>query len=266
MSTAWTLVPRGRGAGFVTMSSSEILPESPRSSALSSLRSRASVGLAALSTVLLQGPGTAARAMSLEDANTKLLNYKLPPVLFVPPGFQVIVSEFGRGNSKEPITNPILVQFCAPNLWLTKTTNVNSNGEAGTISAGDYIKGDSAFLFTAPGGVPGDKAGIDKLIQKSLSQKGDGLESFKVTKIAPGAKGVDGREYTIADISYQINTEAGFLIGRKGVVSLTSVGSQVQILVSVTTDKRYKQLEASLRDIANSYRVYKLDSGVFTQE
>jgi hypothetical protein len=81
--------------------------------------------------------------------------------------------------------------------------------------------------------------------------------------------------------------EAGFLIGRKGVVSLTSVGNDIQVypphpllgdcpprpylpitplthplgavaglvvrqaLVSVTTDKRYKNLERDLRDIAD---------------
>ena len=33
--------------------------------------------------------------------------------------------------------------------------------------------------------------------------------------------------------------------------------------MSVTTDKRYKTLEGTLRDIAGSFRVYKLKSGVF---
>ena len=36
------------------------------------------------------------------------------------------------------------------------------------------------------------------------------------------------QEYITADISYTINTEAGFLIGRKGVVSMTSVGPFIQ--------------------------------------
>ena len=224
---------------------------------------RAAVGAAVGASVLLQRPGRA-QAGALEDANQKLQGYKLPPLLFVPPGFQPVVSEFGRGSTKEPIANPILVQFAAPNLWITKKTSVNTNGEAGTISAGDYIKGDSAFLFTSPGSLQTDKASIDKIIQKSLSQKGDPLESFKVVKVAAGAKGIDGREYVLADIAYSLNTEAGFLIGRKGVVSLTSVGSQVQALVCVTTDKRWKSLEQTLRDVAASFRVYKLDSGIFS--
>jgi hypothetical protein len=36
------------------------------------------------------------------------------------------------------------------------------------------------------------------------------------------------QEYLTAEIAYTINTEAGFLIGRKGVVSLTSVGPFIQ--------------------------------------
>ena len=58
--------------------------------------------------------------------------------------------------------------------------------------------------------------------------------------------------------------QAGFLIGRKGVVSLTSVGPYIQALVCVSTDKRYKNLEGALRDMANSFRVYKLKSGIFS--
>jgi hypothetical protein len=203
-------------------------------------------------------------AGSLENANNKLAEYNLTPVLFVPPGFQTIVSEFGRGSAKTPMSNPIVVQFSAPGLWVTKKTNVNTNGEAGTISAGDYIKGDSAFLFTSPGPLPTDKSSISSFIQKSLSQKGDPLESFKLTNIKSGIKGEDGREYTLADIAYSLNTEAGFLIGRKGVVSITSVGSQVQALVSVTTDKRWKNLETTIRDIAGTFRVYKLNTGIFS--
>ena len=77
---------------------------------------------------------------ALEDANNKLTSYGLPPILFVPPGFAPIVSEFGRGNIKEKMSNPVLVQFSKPQLWVVGTTSVNNNGEAGTISAnGNHI-------------------------------------------------------------------------------------------------------------------------------
>ena len=71
----------------------------------------------------------------LESANNKLSNYGLPPILFVPPNFTPIVSEFGRGNAKEQMTNPVVVEFSHPSLWVTATTTVNNNGESGTISA-----------------------------------------------------------------------------------------------------------------------------------
>lgn len=68
------------------------------------------------------------------------------------------------------------------------------------------------------------------------------------------------------DFDYQINTEAGFLIGRKAVVSVTSVGGQIEGLVAVTTDKRWRNngLEPILRSAAESFRVYKLNSGIFS--
>lgn len=239
-------------------------PSSPRSEAFKSTLSGART-LAALSLFLKAKPALAFGA--LENANQKLNDYGLPPIIFVPSGFSPIVSEYGRGNSKEKMENPILVQFAHPSLWVVATTSVNTNGEAGTVSANDYIKGDSAFLYTMP--LNGEKLSVDnkaiisKFIEKSLSQKGDPLESFKVGTPRLGPTGVNGQQYILADISYALNTEAGFLIGRKGVVSVCNVGNQLQGLVSVTTDKRWKTLEPSIRNIADSFRVYKLDSGIF---
>lgn len=75
-------------------------------------------------------------ASSLESANIKLSTYDLPPILFCPQGFSTIVSEYGRGNAKQPMNDPVIVQFSYPALWVSSTTSVNNNGEAGTISAG----------------------------------------------------------------------------------------------------------------------------------
>ena len=167
------------------------------------------------------------------------------------------------------MTNPILVQFAHPGLWIESLTTVNTNGEAGTVSANDYIKGDSAFFYNQPlkeseSLNEGAKELVGNFIKKSLSQKGDPLETFKVTALKKGPVGADGQPYYIADIAYTLNTEAGFLIGRKGIVSLTSVGPFVQALICVATDKRYKNNEGDLRDIANSFRIYKLKSGIFS--
>ena len=72
--------------------------------------------LALTSAALLRpAPAFAGR---LENVNEKLTGYGLPPILFVPPGFMPLVSEYGRGNIKEAMTNPILIQFSHPALWV----------------------------------------------------------------------------------------------------------------------------------------------------
>ena len=61
---------------------------------------------------------TVANAGKQDEANAKLAAYGLPPILFVPPGFTPLVSEFGRGNIREAMTNPIIVQFAHPGLLI----------------------------------------------------------------------------------------------------------------------------------------------------
>ena len=162
---------------------------------------------------------------------------------------------------------------------------MNNNGEAGTIAANDYIKGDSAFLYVIPA-PEGEslsstsKALVQKILLKcntcllgiylnnynvALSQKGDPVESFKVGQVTAGARGSDGTPYVIAEISYQLNTEAGFLIARKGYASLTQVGPNIQSLVALSTTQRFKNgIGEKLKDIVDSFRVYKLNSGIFS--
>ena len=53
------------------------------------------------------------------------------------------------------------------------------------------------------------------------------------------------------------------MIERRGVASVTSVGPALEGLVTVTTSKRYKNLEPTVRAIADSFRVYPLNSGIF---
>ena len=211
-------------------------------------------------------------ASLLSDANTKLGGYGLPPIVFVPPNFVPLVSEYGRGSNDKPILNPILVQFAHPSSWVTQKTAVNNNGESGTVGANDYIKGDSANLFerNMPSGESlsiNNKKLITQVLMEALGRKGDVLESFKVYQIESNGKGIKGEEYFIAYFSYALNTEAGFLINRKGIASFTNVGPNIQALITGTTDKRYgKGLEQKLKDIATSFRVYKLNSGVFSTE
>ena len=148
----------------------------------------------ALFASTLLAPSRASAAMNsasmfmagrLEDVNDKLASYGLPPLLFVPPGFTPLVSEFGRGNIKQAMVNPILIQFCHPGLWVEATTTINNNGEAGTVSANDYIKGDSAFFFnqalkSGESLGEGSKDLAKSFMLAALSQKGDPVEVFKV--------------------------------------------------------------------------------------
>lgn len=207
---------------------------------------------------------------ALEDANSKLQEYSLPPILFVPPNFSPLVSEIGRGSIKESMSNPIVVQFSHPKFWVVQRTSVNVNGEAGTVAANDYMKGDTSYLYLLPykeNTFDGNKATIKSFILKALSQKGDPVDSLAILQINEGAKGVDGQSYYIVDFQYQLNTEAGFLINRRAVLSITKVGDgYLQGLVSATTDKRWRNnnLEKTLRDVAESFRVYKLNSGIFS--
>jgi hypothetical protein len=126
----------------------------------------------AFSTALLVN-NKPAHAFSQQDANQLLSSYELPPILYIPPGFAPLVSEFGRGNIKKGLDkqNPILVQYCHPSLWVVQKTSVNNNGESGTIGANDYIKGDSSFLYVAPDGFVSDNELPLTVTSKKLVEK-----------------------------------------------------------------------------------------------
>jgi len=202
------------------------------------------------------------------EANNKLSEYGLPPIVFVPPGFSPLVSEYGRGSKDKPIENPIVVQFAHPNTWIVQKTQTNNNGESGTVGANDYVKGDSANFYETP--LPSgeslsvtNKGLYSKILQEALGRKGDVLESFKILKVESVGKGIKGEEYFRTYYSYSLNTEAGFLINRKGIATFTNVGPNIQALITAATDKRYgKGLEKTLEDITLSFRVYKMFTNI----
>ena len=204
----------------------------------------------------------------ISEANNKLSEYGLPPIVFVPPGFSPLVCEYGRGSKDKPIENPIIVQFAYPSSWVVQKTQINNNGESGTVGANDYIKGDSANFYERPlpaGEILSDKNTniYNKILQEALSRKGDVLESFKTLKIESVGKGVKGEEYFRVYFSYALNTEAGFLINRKGIATFTNIGPNIQVLITAATDKRYgKGLEKILEDITQSFRVYKMFTNI----
>lgn len=54
------------------------------------------------------------------------------------------------------------------------------------------------------------------------------MDSFKVLGVRSEKDTLSGRSYTLVDISYTLNTQAGFLVDRRGVASVTSVGPFLQ--------------------------------------
>jgi hypothetical protein len=61
-------------------------------------------------------------------------------------GLTPLVEIYGKGANRFPL----LVTFQYPFDWVVVTPNNDANSEAGTISAGEYAKGDSATLFVNP--------------------------------------------------------------------------------------------------------------------
>ncbi|CAN0213156.1 unnamed protein product [Chrysoparadoxa australica] len=82
-------------------------------------------------------------------------------------------------------------------------------------------------------------------------------QSFKLKSVGDGVEGINGQKYFIAEFSYDLLTGAGFIVERKGFAGLTQVGTGVQLLVSATTAKRFKELKPQLQEVAKSFRVYK---------
>ena len=64
--------------------------------------------------------------------------------------------------------------------------------------------------------------------------------------------------------SYDLNTGAGFIVNRRATLSVAAIGDTLHSLTAATTQKRFTELRDSLREIAKSFRVYRLNTGVFS--
>ena len=208
-----------------------------------------------------------AHAASLSKINAKLQAYGLPGVSFVPDGMTPLLEIYGKSKNRFPL----LVTFNHPSTWVVTLPSIDVNGEDGTIQAGEYAKGDTAtlYVYTDPGKVNDINSQPKELFEKSLikaiSQKGDNMyQNFKITKLEPSTVG--DQQYMLVDFKYQLLTGAGFEVDRKGVASVTSEGSAVEVMWAASTAVRYKKTEGQLRDIVKSFRCYadgiKLDSEV----
>ncbi|CAM9442021.1 unnamed protein product [Ascophyllum nodosum] len=227
------------------------------------------VGAALLGAVVVTGGAASpASAASTADANKKLSSFDLPPVVNAPNGFNTLVEGYGMdaglkntlGSSNR---DPFLVTWNYPKGWIVNRPNTDTNKEAGTVSTGDYGRGDSAALFVANKSLVGgnslsNKESVEGVIKKALAQKGDNqFQSFKLKSVKEGATDYAGNKYYIADFQYELLTGAGFIVERKGVASVAEVGNNVAAVVGATTASRAKSVKAQLQEIANSFRAYE---------
>mmetsp|Transcript_7217 Transcript_7217/g.10758 ORF Transcript_7217/g.10758 Transcript_7217/m.10758 type:complete len:281 (+) Transcript_7217:11-853(+) len=199
-------------------------------------------------------------AISLKNANQKLQDYGLPLLETPMSGMKPLLEIYGRDQSRETY----LVTWNYPNGWITQRPSLDTNSEDGTISTGDYQKGDSAFFFVMPNNdiqkedfVLSNKKIFENVILKSISQKGvNQIQNFKLKKVSEGAAGKNDQKYFIVDFQYDLLTGAGFTVERKGYGSVTQLGRGIQSVTAVTTSNRFKKLQPQLEEVAKTFRVY----------
>jgi len=153
----------------------------------------------------------------------------------------------------------LLVRWNFPNGWLIISPDITENGEAGTLGANNFIKGDSEVFTSAklPGGKPLKEQGKEFFGQLLSSQMtSDVYEDVKPKKIKAVTM-EDGTEMVFFDFSYTLLTRAGFTVERRGMASALQLNSDTALaLVCATTALRYKELEPLLRQSVDTFRAY----------
>ena len=243
-------------------------------------RQRAAVSMGAAPTptrrsvlsALLAAPAALALAppsavLAESKANVRLASLGFAPLPSV--GGYIQLAEFlGRASAANidgektrgfKLSSPLLVAFNYPQTWVTALPTISSNGESGTVSAGNYIKGDSAafVVFDAPRSAKTAADLPKEVLAQSVvaSATSDVYQDVKVRDVAKRAGGAAG-DYVTYDYTYTLLTRAGFEVDRKGVGAATLVNGQVGALITATTALRWKSEESKLRELTKSFVVY----------
>jgi len=221
--------------------------------------------LATAPAALLLSP-EAARAGD-SKANRLLVSLGFPPLPDTKGYFQLaeFVGRTGAANIDGQKTrgfnlqSPLLVAFNYPQTWVTALPTTSSNGESGTVSAGNYIKGDSASFVSVP--VSAKKASDikkDKLAESVVtSATGDVYQDVKVSKITPRDDDYIQWEYT-----YTLLTRAGFEVDRRGVAAGAIVNGQLAAMITATTSQRWKSEQDKLKELCQSFHAYPVKKQV----
>jgi len=197
---------------------------------------------------------------ALKKVNSQLSGFGLPTLSKLPDGFSPLLEIYGKGKNRVPL----LVEFLYPSEWIVVLPNLDLNSEDGTIQAGQFSAGDTATFFVLDDNdqkiddiSAQSKEFYTNVVTSAISQKSSNIyQDFKITKIEQIEGEVKGQKYTLVDFKYGLLTGAGFEVDRKGVASITHVGSATQVLWCASTRQRYKKTEDSLRTIASSFRVF----------
>lgn len=200
-------------------------------------------------------------ALNFGNYQKQMANFGLPAPSSIPDGLSPVLEFYGKAV---PGQVPLLVTFFSPSTWILQRPSIDKNGEDGTISTGDYGKGDSASLFVAPPLKEGesltamDKQYFADLVFAGSTQKGVNLlQNFKLIKFSVAEDSTDEQPAVNVEYSYDLLTGAGFEVSRRGVGRVTSVGGKsTQALLVQTTSNRWKKLEPTLRNVAKSFKVY----------
>lgn len=168
----------------------------------------------------------------------------------------------GQKVRERAFSQILLVRFLYPSGWLIAKPDITENGEAGTLGANNFIKGDSAVFTSLK--LPGGKALKDQpkdffatLLSSQMTN--DVYEDVKPKKIT-SVVAADGTEQVLFEFGYTLLTRAGFTVERKGVAAAVQVGDAAMGLICATTALRYKELEPMLKQAADSFRVYPVKS------
>jgi len=165
----------------------------------------------------------------------------------------------GQKVKQRTFNDILLVRWNFPSGWLIISPDITENGEAGTLGANNFIKGDSEVFTSAklPGGKPlkeQSKEFFGQLLSSQMTS--DVYEDIKPKKIKPVTM-EDGTEMVFFDFSYTLLTRAGFTVERRGMASALQLNSDTALaLVCATTALRYKELEPLLRQSVDTFRAY----------
>jgi len=217
-------------------------------------------------------------SLSEKDCNNQLAAYGLPQMEKVPGGFKPLLIPVGgtvganidgskvvesigslltKGGLKRG--ERVLLNFVYPSAWIVSVPTSTGNGESGTVSANNYVKGDSAVVCALPLEEDEDIESQDKTYFQDLMTQAvpaNLWQNFKLVKKTPaGEQG--GQEMVDIEYRYDLIT-SGPIIGRHGFARIVHTGGNAVAMGATTSDTRFKGQKEALITAAKSFRSSKV--------